>query len=170
METFTFVTFEPPSLTCVSHSQLFGCTGTCCQPEKLSEQDTTVACDSSCLALDEAACTTSPQCYVARDVAAFYRSDAASFLGCFPQTTNATNSPCAQRDANTCGTGGTCASLSTHTSFDTFAECVDETLVAGSCTTVATCSTPPPSCPADHTAGVAAGCYTGSCIPNTLCM
>lgn len=39
----------------------------------------------------------------------------------------------------------------------------------GECTGQITCNMGPPSCPANTTAGIANGCWTGYCIPNAAC-
>jgi hypothetical protein len=39
----------------------------------------------------------------------------------------------------------------------------------GQCTGQITCSSGPPSCPANTTPGIANGCWTGYCIPNAAC-
>lgn len=39
----------------------------------------------------------------------------------------------------------------------------------GQCTGQITCNSAPPACPANTTAGIANGCWTGYCIPNSAC-
>jgi hypothetical protein len=133
---------------------------------------TPVACSSSpCLGLDETACAGHALCYVARDATKFYTGATDSFLGCFPTTMYSSSSlACAQRQAAECPYGGMCAGLYNMTAGESFSECIDASQIAGSCSEVATCTTPPPACPADRTPGVANGCYTGACIPNALCV
>jgi hypothetical protein len=50
------------------------------------------------------------------------------------------------------------------------ATCVPISNDPGECTGAITCTTPPPQCPANSTAGIANGCYTGYCIPNADCL
>jgi len=168
---YTYVSFSGKDLSCARHDDLVTCPGggDCCQMPVINSTTQPVACDGPCVTLDETSCASAWQCYVARDVAAFYRGAPDSFLGCFPRTPSWTSHACEFRSADTCPSDGTCAGLYEQSSSATFVGCVDETLIAGSCTEVATCMKPPPSCPADRTPGVAAGCYTGACIPNDLC-
>jgi hypothetical protein len=150
---------------CRLQTDIIGCTGECCMPEQISSTLTPTACDSPCLALDEAACTSDARCYVARDRTAFY-TGAVEFIGCFPATSMPSSLSCGLRAADTCAYGGTCAGLYTQSGF---VECVDESQIAGTCTGAVTCTTTAPTCPGDRTPGVANGCYTGACIPNDLC-
>lgn len=165
--TFTSIDLVAQDLTCISRTTRVSCTGQCCIP-RTTTSSMTVACTSPCLALDEAACASDEACYVARDFTAFYRGAPDSFVGCFPETTSSSSAgACAQRTADGCASDGLCAGL--YDSSSQLVECIDEALLAGSCTGVATCTTSPPSCSADRTPGVAAGCYTGACIPTALC-
>jgi hypothetical protein len=66
---------------------------------------------------------------------------------------------CAEQcDAGTMNLVGSCT-----------ATCVPVGHDPGQCTGAVTCTTQPPQCPADSTAGIANGCYTGYCIPNADC-
>src|SRR5262245_61836607 len=169
METFTAVSVSAKDLTCVRMVAVIGCDGECCHAHPISESTTPTACEGLCVALDEASCARDARCYVARDFAAFYRGAPDSFLGCFPNTFAWSSDACELRNADGCASNGMCAGLYHRSSSDTFVECVGESVIAGSCTEVATCMKPPPSCSAGRTPGVAAGCYTGACIPNDLC-
>lgn len=166
--TLSTIELVAQDLTCLRRDTRWACTGECCHARPISSSMSVVACMSPCLALDETACASDSRCYVARGFPAFYRGAPDSFVGCFPRTTSSSSAgACAQRTADGCAYDGMCAGL--YDSSSMFVECIDETLIAGSCTEVATCTTSPPSCTADRTPGVAGGCYTGACIPTDLC-
>ena len=168
MSTVTHVRFSATNLTCTRHDTVWGCTGECCHIHLISESEP-VGCDDPCIARDEVSCASDARCWVARDFTAFYSGAGNGFLGCFPHTSVFSFTSCELRSGDTCAFDGTCIGLYNHAASDAFVECVHETPIAGSCTEVATCSTPPPACPSDRTPGVAAGCFTGACIPNDLC-
>lgn len=102
-------------------------------------------------------------------------------IGCPP------NSHCEQECsgsncAPTCVPNTTCASVDCGPGYQCIDECpIDDpyntcspTCVPvgtgpGSCTGPVTCDALPPTCPANTTAGIANGCYTGFCIPNAAC-
>lgn len=163
----SFVDFSAADLTCTHTSSQLACTGVCCHPINITTVP--VACDGPCITLDETSCANDARCFVARDFTAFYTSAPDRFLGCFPKALFLSRASCEERDVTTCASDGTCAGLYHRSPSAKFVECIDDTVIAGSCTEVATCMEQPPKCPVDRTPGVAAGCYTGACIPNDLC-
>jgi hypothetical protein len=163
----SYVSFSVADLTCTRYDGQLACTGNCCRHTNITTMP--VACNGPCVTLDEISCASDAWCFVARDFTAFYTGAPDRFLGCFPKTPFSSRAGCEERDVTTCAFDGRCAGLYHASSPAKFVECIDEAVIAGSCTEVATCMTRPPSCPADRTPGVAAGCYTGACIPNDLC-
>jgi len=137
-------------------------------------------CESECSNLNEASCMSAPSCRVAREHDAYY-VNAPSFEGCYEKTYNITGDsfdlPCAMRDAEQCAMGSQCTglyeindgALPLHAPRGDFLECIDEAQIAGSCRGVVSCLQVAPTCPASTTPGVANGCWTGSCIPNSVC-
>jgi hypothetical protein len=168
-EMISLDSFSAADLTCTRTDGLVSCSGHCCHPQPTIITTMPVACDGPCVTLDETACASDARCFVARDFTAFYTGAPDHFLGCFPKTPFSTRAGCEERDVHTCAFDGRCAGLYQPSPSATFVECIGDTVIAGSCTEVATCTEQPPRCPPDRTPGVAAGCYTGACIPNDLC-
>jgi hypothetical protein len=50
-----------------------------------------------------------------------------------------------------------------------FAVCVPEGQSPGKCSGPVTCDATGPSCPSNTTPGILNGCFTGACIPLSLC-
>ena len=81
---------------------------------------------------------------------------------------------CAGLDAWSCSTHNDCTALYEQVGAecaecaprDTFKACIPEKQAAGSCVGTTTCDRAQPAFPVGTTAGIANGCYTGSCIPN----
>jgi hypothetical protein len=97
---------------------------------------------------------------------------------CTPGQCNDFN--CSDTCAATCVPDITCASIDCGQGYQCVEQCdalvgpCDPTCVPtgtdpGTCGGAVSCSQPPPSCPANTTAGVANGCWTGFCIPNADC-
>src|ERR1041384_2815594 len=169
-EMISFVSFSAADLTCTRTEGLLTHSSACVHsPPQGNIMTRPIACDGPCVTLDETACASNAQCFVARDFTAFYTGAPAGFLGCFPKTPFVSRAGCEEGNATTCAFDGSCAGLYDRSPSPTFVECIGDTVIAGSCTEVATCTEQPPTCPADRTPGVAAGCYTGACIPNDLC-
>ena len=165
--TISSIYVNPNDLTCSRFDSEWGCSGTCCHAQPLGGgTQGPVPCSGECVGLDEATCRTE-RCYVARDMAAYY-AGADSFLGCYPLNRfNSTQETCLSRTAGECAYDSACAGL--YDAAGMFVECANER-VAGSCSEPATCTMAAPTCETDRTPGVADGCYTGSCIPNALCV
>lgn len=123
-------------------------------------------CSSRCDFTDEASCVAAG-CNFSRVRDAYYRGAADSFLGCYESPFTTPDVPCSSLSAPECTGTTRCTAL---VSGGLFVECIDANQAAGSCTGTVTCSDAPPQCPMDRTPGIAAGCYTGSCIPNELCI
>lgn len=166
--TIKAISLNANDLTCTEFQSEWGCSGTCCHAQMLGGGSISpVPCTGTCVGLDETSCL-QQDCYVARDMAAFYVGAPDSFLGCYPDAEfSSTSKPCSERTAGECASDGACAGL--YDATKKFVECVNEQLVAGSCSEPATCTTTAPTCPADRTPGVADGCYTRACIPNASC-
>ena len=74
-------------------------------------------------------------------------------------------------DTIDCGPGSTCVETCTGMIANGIctAQCVAVENDPGSCTGPVVCDAVGPHCPANTTAGIANGCYTGYCIPNADC-
>jgi len=137
-------------------------------------------CESECSTMSESECLDASQCRVTREHDAYY-VNAPSFEGCYEKTYNVTGDavelPCEMRDAEQCAMGSQCTglydmndgALPLHAPRGEFRGCIDEAQVAGTCHGQVACRAEPPTCPANTTPGVANGCWTGSCIPNSVC-
>jgi len=140
------------------------------------------ACYSDCNQLGESACLATDGCRVARDWESYYTSQP-SFIGCYaddtaPQTTTQSE-PCEVRGAEDCSDDSACAGLyvvylttqagNGNGSSYAFQECIPAAQVAGSCYGKVACDIAV-SCPAGTTPGTDGICYTGSCIPDALCI
>jgi|GEM_PF-1795875 len=71
--------------------------------------------------------------------------------------------------ATTCGQGFQCVEQCNEFNGPCSATCVPTGTDPGTCGGAVTCALMAPSCPANTTAGVANGCWTGFCIPNADC-
>lgn len=125
------------------------------------------------------------QCRVARSYRDYYEQnqEVDDFMGCYPLNTGP--SPDVQRceglDAEQCawqsdctalydGTPGQCNGLTPEQCLGAqFQACITESRVDPGTCEGAACRQAEPSCPSGTTPGVANGCYTGACIPNTFC-
>jgi len=70
-----------------------------------------------------------------------------------------------------CGPGYTCAEVCDGSGLvgGCAPACVPTGTDPGACTGTVTCGSPAPACPTGTTAGIANGCYTGYCIPESSC-
>ena len=138
-------------------------------------------CGSSCETLTEDACAASTECRVVRDArCAIGANCITDFVGCFPLDTAPDPSVnCfAARDGWECSRNAACTAL--HDTAQAcppsigdcprpFGLCVPEGASPGRCHEQAVCDSAGPSCPSGTIAGVANGCFTGACIPLSLC-
>jgi hypothetical protein len=177
---------DPERLTC---QQLGGGCDPACGPyAETTKQNADIApppswgvCGSSCETLGETACAASAECRVVKDArCAISGNCVTDFLGCFPLDTapDPTVDCFAARDGWTCSRSAACTAL-----HDTAADCPDtgepcprpfglcvkEGSGPGHCHDDAVCDSAGPNCPQGTTAGVGNGCYTGACIPLSLC-
>lgn len=72
-------------------------------------------------------------------------------------------------DSIDCGTGYQCVVACEDSPDSCWPTCVPVGNDPGQCTGTLTCNSAPPTCPANTTAGIANGCWTGFCIPNAAC-
>jgi len=175
---------NPVTLSC----QVVGGGGTCnpdcgpCPETALAPIPSWGFCFSACESLDEATCAEDPTCRVIKDAeCAISGSCLTDFLGCVAtdQFTDAQVNCTAVTDGDSCSrnpactayhVSGGCSILTNDESCVTeFAFCGPEGRGAGRCFDQAACDRTPPVCPAGTTPGVADGCFTDVCIPNSLC-
>lgn len=86
-----------------------------------------------------------------------------------PDTCAATCVPDNDCSTTTCGQGYQCVEQCNEFNGPCSATCVPTGTDPGTCGGSVTCDITAPSCPANTTAGVANGCWTGFCIPNADC-
>lgn len=175
---------NPSTLTCEEFATETPCNADC-GPCPLSGQGAQYLppwghCESACSTMSEAACMSATECRVTREHDAYY-VNAPSFEGCYEKSYSVTGDtfdlPCEMRDAEQCAMGSQCTglyemndgALPLHAPRGEFRGCIDEAQVAGTCLGVVSCRQVAPTCPANTTPGVANGCWTGSCIPNSVC-
>jgi hypothetical protein len=174
---------DPDHLSC----QSFG--GSTCNPEcgecppqsDLAPIPTWGVCGSFCESLTESDCAASSECRVVKDAACMISEDCITdFMGCFPiDTTPDPNVDCfAARDGWTCSRSAACSALHERGSCPSpdhpacsrlFATCVPEGESPGKCHDPVVCDKAPPACQNGTLPGVANGCYTGGCIPFSVC-
>ncbi|MEO6775511.1 MAG: hypothetical protein ABI467_21295, partial [Kofleriaceae bacterium] len=87
-------------------------------------------------------------------------------MGC-QDACNPTCVPDTGCDQIDCGAGYECVESCTGTTCGV--ACVPSGHDPGQCTGQLSCNHAPPTCPANTTAGIANGCWTGYCIPNAAC-
>jgi len=174
---------DPERLTC---EQLGGGCNPDCGPcaEDIAARaplPTWGVCGSTCETLDETACAASTACRVVKDARCMISGNCVTdFAGCFPidGAPDPSVDCFAARDGWTCSRSAACSALH-DTAADCpdtgepcprpFALCVKEGSGPGHCHDDAVCDSAGPSCPQGTTASVANGCYTGACIPLSLC-
>jgi hypothetical protein len=131
-----------------------------------------------CESLSESACAQDATCRVVKSAACVASGTCATaFVGCFPtdQGTDPALDCFAATDGFTCSRSAGCTAYhrttagSDPTLARTFAMCVPEGKVPGTCFDAVVCTRPAPQCSAQSTPAVAGGCYTGGCIPLDLC-
>ena len=111
-EMISFVSFSAADLTCTRTEGLLTHSSACVHsPPQGNIMTRPIACDGPCVTLDETACASNAQCFVARDFTAFYTGAPAGFLGCFPKTPFVSRAGCEERNATTCAFDGSCAGL-----------------------------------------------------------
>ena len=97
-----------------------------------------------------------------------------SCVPCGPTGSNGCNASCTPQ----CVADATCTSSSCPQGSICYVECANGTCSTacmpqppgpGECTGPVTCNSARPACPANTTAGIANGCYTGFCIPSADC-
>jgi hypothetical protein len=132
-------------------------------------------CYTSCDNLDESDCITTSGCHAAYvETVLGAPVSTHTFYGCWQTAPGgqATGS-CSGLDAQSCSTRDNCSMVYTgyQGAPQDFERCFDETTTTdpGQCTGTLQCAMAPPPCPANTTAGIANGCWTGFCIPNAQC-
>ncbi len=154
--------------------QPFGGGGTCNDPCAPCPDQTGVPvaqpdwaqCYSSCEALGESQCKTTPGCRAAYAGDAFYQCWAVAPSG------PVEGGDCSTFGAQECSRHDDCvARHAAGTPIGSFVSCAAEGSVQdpGSCVGAVTCGTAPPACPANTLAGRRNGCWTGYCIPYDQC-
>jgi hypothetical protein len=134
------------------------------------------ACQSECTGLDETTCEATATCRVARNYDIYYNGGTNSFMGCFQvDQQTPTTAACRDLDAQTCSDHPECAGLyqvplcnSIGCDIPAYQACIPEHQARGSCTGPVLCDLAI-ECPTGTTPGIANGCYTGSCIPDSFC-
>ena len=176
---------DPDHLSCQSFGS--GCDPECgdCPPEAAASDFAPIPswgmCGSPCESLDESACAASSECRVVKDAACVISEDCITdFMGCFPidQAPDPSIDCFAARDGWTCSRSNACSALHQRASCPSpdhpacsraFAVCVPEGRSPGRCNEAVACAKAPPSCPNGTVPGVENACYTGACIPTSLC-
>lgn len=137
------------------------------------------ACASACQDRAETACEATAGCRVVRD--AWCLADGATcpttFAGCFPTDTQTSSIDCfAAEDGDTCSRDARCTAWHetnnarlTQDLAQQFAVCAPAGVDPGRCEGVVTCRAAAPVCGVDRVPGIADGCYTGACLPASLC-
>lgn len=140
-------------------------------------------CESACTGLDEATCQDTTGCravYVDPCPDGSCGTEA-TFSECWAvdMTGPIQGGSCEGLDAYTCSLHDDCVAVHASSCEDGLADpgCVPAGFVrcgaeiggAGSCYDPVVCDEAPPDCPPDTLPGVAAGCYTGFCIPVDQC-
>ena len=177
---------DPDHLSC----QAFGgggCDPECgdCPPESTRGDFAPIpswgVCGSFCESLAETACAASSECRIVKDAACVISQDCTTdFMGCFPIDTAPDPSvDCfAARDGWTCSRSAGCTALHERGSCPSpddpgcnrqFAVCVPEGKSPGHCNDPVVCDKAAPACQNGTVPGVENGCYTGACIPSSLC-
>ncbi len=136
------------------------------------------ACGGTCEQLDETACGAADECRVVKDSSCVAGGDCqSSFVGCFAITKAIyTKVECGRADAWNCSRDPGCTAFhsvdpacTTADCARPFSFCAQDGIAPGRCWEPVSCPDAAPECPASSTPGVAGGCFTGACIPLSIC-
>jgi hypothetical protein len=136
------------------------------------------ACNGACESLSESECGQAAGCRVVKDAVCAVRGGCfTDFVGCF--ATDRITDPAVDcfdaLDGSSCSRNAECTAYHRVTpaaiaqDARPFALCTPRGKSPGTCHGRVTCTAQAPACPTGMRAGVAAGCYTGSCIPLDIC-
>ncbi len=174
---------NPETLTCESFGG-GGCNpdcGPCPAQTDLAPIPSWPVCGTACETLAETECAARSECRVVKDARCMIGSQICitDFMGCFPvdNAPDPTIDCFAARDGWTCSRSNACTALHDTAASQCqgdqcarpFGLCVPEGKSPGNCQSPITCDALPPTCPTGTTPGRANSCWTGACIPTSLC-